>query len=188
MGLMFVCTMEEAECPMPVYIFEFDIRVLSCLFEISINQTIQISFWVIVEDEPVGLCHFVYFFVFNAFYSRMFICLAVRSEVMPLNCLVTDGFTLSHWQLHLAICSKHVLLLYGNYPKLRHVILALVIQRRFDTRLSMLNGHVVTKSGRWVSIGYFGCLPHEDHTNSNISANEHDLYKLYGPVKSLKNK
>jgi len=31
-----------------------------------------------------------------------------------------------------------------------------------------------------------GFLPHEDHTNANIGANEHDTYKLYGLVsKSL---
>ena len=71
---MFVCTMEEAECPMSVYILEFDIRVLSCLLKLASIKRSRF---------------------FNAFYSRMFICLAVRSEVMPLNCLVVDSFTLS---------------------------------------------------------------------------------------------
>ena len=45
--------------------------------------------------------------------------------------------------------------------------------------IGMWDGHVVTKSGRWVSSRYSGFLPHEDHQNANIGANEHDKYKLY---------
>ena len=40
------------------------------------------------------------------------------------------------------------------------------------------DGHVVTKSDRWVSSGYSSFLPHEDHPNANIGANEHDKYKF----------
>ena len=39
---------------------------------------------------------------------------------------------------------------------------------------SVRDGHVVTKSDRWVSSGYSGFLPHKDHPNSIIGANEHD--------------
>ena len=45
--------------------------------------------------------------------------------------------------------------------------------------VGMWDGHVVTKSNRWVSSGYSIFLPHEDHPNANIGANEHDKYKLY---------
>ena len=40
--------------------------------------------------------------------------------------------------------------------------------------VAMLDGHVATKSGRWVSSGHSGFLPHEEHPNTNIGANEHD--------------
>ena len=40
--------------------------------------------------------------------------------------------------------------------------------------VGMWDGHVVTKSDRWVSSGHSGFLPHEDHPNANIDANEHD--------------
>ena len=36
----------------------------------------------------------------------------------------------------------------------------------------MCDGHVVTKSDMWVSPGHSGFLPHEDHPNANIGANE----------------
>ena len=49
----------------------------------------------------------------------------------------------------------------------------------FDTRRRMRDGHVVTKSDRWVSSGYSRFLLHEDHPNAYIGANEHDLYNLY---------
>ena len=39
--------------------------------------------------------------------------------------------------------------------------------------VGMWDGHVVTKSDRWVSSGHSGFLPHEYHPNANISANEH---------------
>ena len=41
------------------------------------------------------------------------------------------------------------------------------------------HGLVVTKLDWWVSSGYSGFLPHEDHRNANIGANEHDSYTLY---------
>ena len=31
-----------------------------------------------------------------------------------------------------------------------------------------MDGHVVTKSDRWVSSGHSGFLPHEDHPNANM--------------------
>jgi len=37
-----------------------------------------------------------------------------------------------------------------------------------------INGYAVTKSDRWVSSRHSGFLPHEDHPNANIGANEHD--------------
>ena len=40
--------------------------------------------------------------------------------------------------------------------------------------VGMWDGHVVTKSDRWVSPGHSDFLPHEDHPNANIGANEHD--------------
>ena len=40
--------------------------------------------------------------------------------------------------------------------------------------IGMCDGHVVTKSDRWVSFGHSGFLPHEDHPNANIGVNEHD--------------
>ena len=40
--------------------------------------------------------------------------------------------------------------------------------------VGMWDGRVVTKSDRWVSSGYSGFLPHEDHPNANIGSNEHD--------------
>ena len=40
--------------------------------------------------------------------------------------------------------------------------------------VGMRDGHVVTKSDRWVSSGHSGFLPHEDHPYANIGANEHD--------------
>ena len=33
---------------------------------------------------------------------------------------------------------------------------------------------MVTKSDRWVSYGYSGYLPHEDHPNANIGVNEYN--------------
>ena len=44
---------------------------------------------------------------------------------------------------------------------------------RYPTPI-MWDGHVVTKSDRWFSSGHSGFLPHEDHPNANIGANEHD--------------
>ena len=40
--------------------------------------------------------------------------------------------------------------------------------------VGMSDSHVVTKSDRWVSSGHSGFLPHEDHRNAIIGANEHD--------------
>ena len=65
-----------------------------------------------------------------------------------------------------------------------------VISYHFLCKLTNLveqssDSHVVTKSERWVSYGYSGFLPHEDYTNTNIGANEHDLYKLYVRVHVL---
>ena len=40
--------------------------------------------------------------------------------------------------------------------------------------IAMWDGHVVTKSDRWVSSGQSGFPPHEDHPNAIIGANEHD--------------
>ena len=36
------------------------------------------------------------------------------------------------------------------------------------------DGHVVIKSGRWVSSEYYGFRPDEDYTNASIGANEQD--------------
>ena len=44
----------------------------------------------------------------------------------------------------------------------------------FDTRRRMRDGHVVTKSDRWVSSGYSRFFPHEDYTNEIIGTKEHD--------------
>jgi len=40
--------------------------------------------------------------------------------------------------------------------------------------ISMLDGHVVTTSDRRFSSLFSGLLPHRNHTNANIGANEHD--------------
>ena len=36
--------------------------------------------------------------------------------------------------------------------------------------VGILDGHVVTKSDRWISFGHSGFLPHEDHPIANIGA------------------
>ena len=41
--------------------------------------------------------------------------------------------------------------------------------------VGMSDGHVVTKSDRWVSSGHSGFLSHEDHPIANIGANELDV-------------
>ena len=43
----------------------------------------------------------------------------------------------------------------------------------------MWDGHVVTKSDTLVSSRYSCLLPHQDHTNANISANKNDLFTWY---------
>ena len=40
--------------------------------------------------------------------------------------------------------------------------------------VGMWDGHVVTKSDKWVSSGHSGFLPLEDNPNANIGVNEHD--------------
>ena len=57
---------------------------------------------------------------------------------------------------------------FGDHMTISHA------DSKYRTRVGMWDGHVVTKSDRWVSSGYFGFLPHEDHPNANIGANEHD--------------
>ena len=50
----------------------------------------------------------------------------------------------------------------------------LTAANRVDTQRRHVRWSLVTKSGRWVSPGYSGYLPHEDNPNANIGANEHD--------------
>ena len=54
------------------------------------------------------------------------------------------------------------------------IAVAVAITLKVEYGVGMWDGHVVTKSDRWVSSRHSGFLPHEDHPNANIGDNEHD--------------
>jgi len=52
-----------------------------------------------------------------------------------------------------------------------HIVYKLVFMEVKVVNVRWSCGHQVS---RWVSSGYSGFLPHVDHPNANIGANEHD--------------
>ena len=50
---------------------------------------------------------------------------------------------------------------------------------------SLWDGHVVTRSNRWVSSWYSNYILPKDHTNANFDGDENDGLKLYYKIQIL---
>ena len=99
----------------------------------------------------------------------------LQGVIIPLSEIRESVLESSDGQL-VTVCLKHLPQLYSWLSGWRSVN-ALASHRcnpGSKPGVSMWDGHVVTKSDRWVSSGHSGFLPHEHHPNANIGASEHD--------------